>query len=69
MDIDANKVVESLRACATESFEACRDRCHYNGKCTKLLDDATALLAAGYDLSEEKQNDKRTNSETGSSPV
>lgn len=55
METDVQRVVDSLKACATGSPEACRKGCpYYPNGCDQLLADAAALLAAGYDLKEGK---------------
>lgn len=47
MDIDAQKVADCLKACATESYSVC-PQCPYKGKCNELIVDAIALLEAGH---------------------
>lgn len=50
--LDAEKIVECLKNCATGSFQVCRD-CPYRTKCDQLILDAIALLETGYELEEK----------------
>ena len=51
--LDAEKIVECLKLCATGDFQDCK-ACSYRNDCNRLILDTIALLETGYDLRKEK---------------
>ena len=51
-ELDAEKIVECLKICATGSYLVCAV-CPYRTNCNQLIVDAIALLEKGIDLKEK----------------